>query len=92
MLTTRWFTIIGRTIPPRLEPAVMIPNATARCRRNQVPTAAIAAGKVISHCQKDRPKLNAMTYERRRGMSSLSHCRHFEIEESGSIPWIPMSS
>lgn len=49
ILVTRWFTMIGRTTPPRLEPAVTIPKAMARCRRNHVPTAAIAAEGIISY-------------------------------------------
>lgn len=38
----RFWTIIGSTTPPMLEPATMMPNARARCLLNQVPHAAIA--------------------------------------------------
>lgn len=46
--TTRRFTMIGRATPPRLEPAVTMPKAMARCRRNQVPTAARAIQDIVS--------------------------------------------
>lgn len=38
--------MMGRTTPPRLDPAVTMPKARARWTRNQVPRAAIA----ISGC------------------------------------------
>lgn len=46
MRTTRRSTMMGRTTPPMLDPAVTMPKARARCARNQVPRAAIA----ISGC------------------------------------------
>jgi hypothetical protein len=49
MRTTRRFTMIGRATPPRLDPAVTMPKAMARCRRNQVPTAARAMEDVVSY-------------------------------------------
>lgn len=40
--STRWWTIIGSTTPPMLEPDAMMPIARARCRRNHVEQAVIA--------------------------------------------------
>jgi len=44
----RW-TMMGSTTPPRLEPETMMPNARARCLRNQVPQAAITKANVSRH-------------------------------------------
>jgi len=46
--TTRRSTMIGRTTPPMLEPAVIMPNARARCLRNHVPSAVMAARCSVS--------------------------------------------
>lgn len=42
ILGMRWFIIMGRTMPPMLEPETIMPKARARWAENQVPTAAIA--------------------------------------------------
>lgn len=40
--------MMGRTTPPRLDPAVTMPKARARWTRNQVPRAAIAnSGRLL---------------------------------------------
>lgn len=39
--------MMGRTTPPRLDPAVTMPKARARWTRNQVPRAAIAIGDCV---------------------------------------------
>lgn len=59
----RWLIMIGRTIPPRLEPDTMIPNARARCFENQVPTAAMATGCLVSQLW----DVEILTYWEKRG-------------------------
>ena len=41
-LVTKWETMMGRRIPPKLAPLTIIPKANARRFWNQVPTALIA--------------------------------------------------
>jgi hypothetical protein len=46
ILGIKCWTMIGSTTPPMLDPESMMPNARARCLRNQVPQAAITKANV----------------------------------------------